>query len=311
MAKRPCSICGTLRAVTPKSRTRVVCHECRRSLSHGEKVALGIVKPNATKDYTYKKSPCEICGVLRFLTVKGVAADGRQLCRQCRSTVGSARPDSYSSKADFVAVSCEWCGAERMFAPSEAKGRRFCSRICMNEMRRSRWGDNSKHRRADREREAEGLRWRDRKALLRKWKKQRRVCHYACGRAADTIDHLIPLVRGGTNYEGNLVPCCKPCNSSKQDKLPIEFRLNRPASSTYMPIRYRARVTRPAKARALRVCIVCDLGFPTDGTRRKTCGDPVCSREWTNRTTRDNYRRRVGIPVDINEPTRYWKRFAA
>ena len=53
-------------------------------------------------------------------------------------------------------------------------------------------------------------------------------CPWCGGRLAlenATIDHVIPLARGGTNYEGNLVPCCKSCNSSKQDRLPIEFML--------------------------------------------------------------------------------------
>lgn len=258
------------------------------------------------KDYSYRKINCEGCGVLRFPTVKP-SGDGRQLCRACRLLAGGFG----RGPGERVSIVCEACGTTCHLDPSTAKGRRFCSRDCMNAMRRAKWGDNGKHRRATRERDAEGIRWRDRKALLRKWKKRRQACHYGCGRTADTIDHLIPLVRGGTNYEGNLVPCCKPCNSSKQDKLPIEFRLNRPASSTYMPIRYRARVVKPAKARPLRGCIVCGFEFPTGDTRRRTCGDPICSREWTNRTTRDNYRRRVGIPVDINEPTRYWKRFAA
>jgi 5-methylcytosine-specific restriction endonuclease McrA len=36
-------------------------------------------------------------------------------------------------------------------------------------------------------------------------------------------DHMIPLSRGGTNWPSNLVPCCKPCNSSKSDKTFFEF----------------------------------------------------------------------------------------
>lgn len=30
-----------------------------------------------------------------------------------------------------------------------------------------------------------------------------------------TIDHRIPLARGGTNWPANLLPACKPCNSRK------------------------------------------------------------------------------------------------
>jgi hypothetical protein len=182
----------------------------------------------------------------------------------------------------------------------------------MNKMRRARWGDNAKHRRAERERAAIGLGKSAQRRLLAKWTHRAAPCYYGCGRPGDTVDHLIPLVRGGTNHEGNLVPCCRQCNSSKQDKMPIEFRLNRPASSGYMPFRYRVvEARKSARAKDLRQCIVCGYEFQTSGPKRKTCGDPVCSREWTNRTTRDSYRRRVGIPVDVTEPTKYWIRFAS
>jgi 5-methylcytosine-specific restriction endonuclease McrA len=38
-----------------------------------------------------------------------------------------------------------------------------------------------------------------------------------------TIDHMIPLSRGGTNTIDNLVPACKSCNSRKKDKTPLEM----------------------------------------------------------------------------------------
>lgn len=36
-------------------------------------------------------------------------------------------------------------------------------------------------------------------------------------------DHVIPLNRDGPNHPRNLVACCKPCNSSKRDKLLSEW----------------------------------------------------------------------------------------
>lgn len=38
-----------------------------------------------------------------------------------------------------------------------------------------------------------------------------------------TLDHVVPLVRGGTSTRGNCVPACKSCNSQKQSLLPIEW----------------------------------------------------------------------------------------
>lgn len=48
-------------------------------------------------------------------------------------------------------------------------------------------------------------------------------CAY-CGQAGGTVDHLVPLSRGGQHAEGNLVPACRSCNSSKGDKLLVEWR---------------------------------------------------------------------------------------
>ncbi|MHA7159413.1 HNH endonuclease [Glutamicibacter endophyticus] len=42
-------------------------------------------------------------------------------------------------------------------------------------------------------------------------------CAY-CGRAANTIDHVIPRSRGGLNTWENLVAACLPCNGRKADK---------------------------------------------------------------------------------------------
>ena len=38
-----------------------------------------------------------------------------------------------------------------------------------------------------------------------------------------TVDHYIPLTRGGSNWPDNIVMACQPCNSAKGNKLPEEF----------------------------------------------------------------------------------------
>jgi 5-methylcytosine-specific restriction endonuclease McrA len=44
-------------------------------------------------------------------------------------------------------------------------------------------------------------------------------CHY-CGDPATTVDHVIPVSKGGAPYdEANLVPSCKPCNDRKGGRL--------------------------------------------------------------------------------------------
>jgi 5-methylcytosine-specific restriction endonuclease McrA len=49
-----------------------------------------------------------------------------------------------------------------------------------------------------------------------------------CGTADNiTVEHLIPLSRGGRHSIGNLAPSCKSCNSAKGTRTVMEFRLNR------------------------------------------------------------------------------------
>ncbi len=60
------------------------------------------------------------------------------------------------------------------------------------------------------------------------WKRKRGsgVCYY-CGKkfkpAELTMDHLVPIVRGGKSVAGNIVPACKDCNNKKKYLLPSEW----------------------------------------------------------------------------------------
>ena len=92
---------------------------------------------------------------------------------------------------------------------SEADVRR--EREKSRELRRSRW-------------------WQNRLAMGR--------CHYCGGHFSTedlTMDHLVPVSRGGKASRNNVVPACKECNSRKSYLLPIEWeeyleKQNKPAS---------------------------------------------------------------------------------
>jgi 5-methylcytosine-specific restriction endonuclease McrA len=45
---------------------------------------------------------------------------------------------------------------------------------------------------------------------------------WICGTPASTIDHVIPLVRGGSGHPANLRPACRSCNSSKKAEWPVD-----------------------------------------------------------------------------------------
>lgn len=54
--------------------------------------------------------------------------------------------------------------------------------------------------------------------------RQRGECFY-CGRSrALSMDHVIPLSRGGRHSVGNIVAACMPCNSSKRTRYITEWR---------------------------------------------------------------------------------------
>jgi len=40
-----------------------------------------------------------------------------------------------------------------------------------------------------------------------------------------TMDHILALGRGGSSNKGNVVVCCKSCNSKKSHKTPAEIEL--------------------------------------------------------------------------------------
>lgn len=48
-------------------------------------------------------------------------------------------------------------------------------------------------------------------------------CRHQVGRADLTMDHIVPLSRGGKSRKGNLVPACKECNNNKKYLLPLEW----------------------------------------------------------------------------------------
>jgi hypothetical protein len=66
-------------------------------------------------------------------------------------------------------------------------------------------------------------RWRKRRALILKMHDY--LCVY-CGDEANTVDHVIPMVKGGTDHPLNLVACCSRCNSAFGDKSKhIQFKI--------------------------------------------------------------------------------------
>ena len=60
------------------------------------------------------------------------------------------------------------------------------------------------------------------------WKRKcaKGICHY-CNQKFPakelTMDHIVPIARGGKSTKGNVVPCCKSCNTDKKSRLLMDW----------------------------------------------------------------------------------------
>ena len=56
------------------------------------------------------------------------------------------------------------------------------------------------------------------------------LCHY-CGEtfkpAALTMDHIVPISRGGMSSKSNTVAACEGCNAEKKVSTPVDLILNK------------------------------------------------------------------------------------
>lgn len=54
-------------------------------------------------------------------------------------------------------------------------------------------------------------------------------CYY-CGKFLSheqtTMDHIVPVSRGGSSTKGNIVVACKECNNLKKDMTAVEWTLH-------------------------------------------------------------------------------------
>lgn len=169
----------------------------------------------------------------------------RKYCSQaCSNWVRAGHLDLRETRTE-----CLRCG--KKFDRLRA-GKKYCGKTCKSEAAHER-ADGHYSRRYVRERERRlqaakkyaqehpevgQAAKRRRKALLAKngvhrfsgadWKRcldrHGHRCVY-CGASGQlTMDHVVPVTRGGTHGAGNIVPACNRCNASKGNSLLVEWR---------------------------------------------------------------------------------------
>lgn len=129
-----------------------------------------------------------------------------------RSPLFCCVPSHHPSRVPLTTFKdCEWCG-------TSTTRQRFCSRRCFKRAEAVR-------RRA---RESDGH--------VYSWTQVMRVFVLLGGRCAyceqivvgpPDPDHVVPLSRGGSNGNANVLPACRPCNSDKRDLLLHEWAEDR------------------------------------------------------------------------------------
>lgn len=243
-----------------------------------------------SQPYGVKRGTCATCEQPMWRSSSSLP-QGVARCRPCRRLT-SARDYDYRKP-------CIDCG-------QPSYGQRC--RACADRTQRFRPDDDPRVRRADREKAAPGLTRRQRDALMRKWRTSQARCAY-CQSPATTMDHIVPLVRGGTNHEGNLAPCCKRCNSSKAGWLISEWRHNRKPDVVVDGITW---LVKPRAPRAPRIslckvffidCASCGQPTTARNSNTQTCSK-ACSYEHNKADQVRKYRMRVGIPLDAPPGTK-------
>ena len=141
------------------------------------------------------------------------------VCHPCRN---KRREHRSGTKTTWT---CQTCGKECYRSKTAGYAFKFCSTKCAGIGSRKQPESlvDPYNRRASKQ---PGLSSTSRRKLLHRWQSQQLSCFY-CDGPCESVDHVIPIARGGTHFEGNLVPCCRKCNGSKSDWLLIEWRLRR------------------------------------------------------------------------------------
>lgn len=232
MPRRPdvlcAGTCGELIWRGTGSRTDPMCRPCRREARP--------VRHKATKEIGCSEpvwSNCWTCGA---------SMSKRRGTRYCGRSCQPFEVEQLRRR--LVETDCGWCGRPtEQEAGDTHRATAACSRECQTSIAHWKLGHNSspwhvgiaecwtpKQRR--RAREKMSMVGRFRRSDI--FERDQYTCHL-CGRQTDplirvpdpfapTLDHVVPLSKGGSHTEGNIRTACFICNSRRGDRSVDEFR---------------------------------------------------------------------------------------
>jgi 5-methylcytosine-specific restriction endonuclease McrA len=182
--------------------------------------------------------------------------DGRQdLCKECQRAYARKRRESrpkYEPDPSLTHKRCSTCGdrlpvSQFAFCRTAIDGYQHKCRGCQRAYDQAHYWSEAKKSAGAVESRAENIRTArakrrlaqmERRVLLREFgiydisdKDIRRLANSPCAHCGDVgetcVDHIIPVKRGGRHSIGNLQALCLLCNSSKNDRLEIEWKYGR------------------------------------------------------------------------------------
>lgn len=133
--------------------------------------------------------------------------------------------DRSAKNAERLAqMTCAECGSPIVGA--QRSTRRFCSRYCVNQqsLRVRKLERREATRRRQKRVKANGGPGVSVKDWERLCRRHQMRCAYCQSASPLTMDHVVPLARGGWHAIGNILPACQPCNSSKRDDFLAHWR---------------------------------------------------------------------------------------
>ncbi len=219
MKTKKCSKCGEVKPVSgfnmnssSPDKLQCYCRDCQR-LAREQTISR-----NIARQVTPEEKACTKCGVVlkssNFHKKAGTRDGLNERCRGCYSKENKKR---YHADIEASRKAVREANA-RAYATPEGKAR------LIGNIRR--WERNNpdalkaiQHsRRAENIGKLDPAKWRERLDFYGG------KCIY-CGTSENiTIEHRIPVSRGGTNLPANLAPACKSCNCKKSTKTEFEFK---------------------------------------------------------------------------------------